>query len=209
MIHTNQKPKGICVQDTGNGKVNVLAHERLAIVDPINGAQPLYDSINRKVALAVNGEIWNCRQLERHPAVASYKLTTASDCEPIIPLYLALGDRLVHEMDGIFAFVISDGASGDFLAARDPIGVMSLYIGHKCDGSVWFASELKALVGQVDSLHEFPPGHYYSSKTGSLVKWFTPVWMDEKYLPTGQLDLQVLRSTLEASVMKRLMTDVP
>lgn len=197
------------MQNTANGKVNVLAHERLAIVDPINGAQPLYDSINGNVALAVNGEIWNCKQLREHPSVKNYKLTTASDCEPIIPLYMSHGDEFIHLIDGIFAFVITDSSTGSYFAARDPIGVMSLYIGHKSDGSVWFSSELKALVGQVDSFREFPPGHYYSSKTGCLVKWFNPVWMDEKYLPTGQLDLQVLRSALEASVMKRLMTDVP
>lgn len=201
--------KGICVQQTSNGKINVLAHERLAIVDPANGAQPLYDSVTGNVALAVNGEVWNCKQLRSDKLLSEYKFHTESDCEPIIPLYLHLGDEFIHSIDGIFAFVIADRATNTFFAARDAIGVMSLYMGHKNDGSIWFASELKALVGQVDSLKEFPPGHYYSSKSNGLVKWFTPVWMDEKYLPSNPLDLQLVRSTLEASVIKRLMTDVP
>lgn len=196
------------MQRTSNGKINVLAHERLAIVDPSNGAQPLYDSVTGNIALAVNGEIWNCKQLRRDK-LSHYKFNTESDCEPIIPLYMSEGDELIHSIDGIFAFVIADKERNTFFAARDAIGVMSLYMGERKDGSVWFASELKALVGQVDTLKEFPPGHYYSSASNSLVKWFTPVWIDEKYLPSNKLDLQLVRSTLEASVIKRLMTDVP
>lgn len=152
---------GVCVQnyDTSSGRIlNVLAHERLAIVDPHNGAQPLYDE-QGGVALTVNGEIWNHRELRAH--LAPQKFATESDCEPILYLYKKYGDEFVDHLDGIFAFCISDSVNNTFLAARDPIGVCSMYVGWGRDGSMWFASEMKTLIEDCENYMEFPPGHYW------------------------------------------------
>jgi len=173
----------------------------------LNGAQPLYDA-DKNIALAVNGEIWNHKELREE--VKGYPFITASDCEPIIPLYAKYGDVFICSIDGIFAFVLSDKKTGKFFAARDPIGVMSFYIGFRDeDKSIWFASEMKALVDQVDRLQEFPPGHYFSSESNGFVRWFEPFWLNPSAIPTKKLDLNRLKWSLEASVMKRLMTDVP
>lgn len=187
--------------------VNVLSHERLEIVDPLNGAQPLYDA-DKKIALAVNGEIWNHQELRQE--IQGYPFTTASDCEPIIPLYQKHGDIFIASIDGIFAFVLSDKETGRFFAARDPIGVMSFYIGFRdSDGSIWFASEMKALVDQVDRFQEFPPGHFFSSESNGFVRWFEPLWLNPSVIPNKKLDLNLVKRSLEAAVIKRLMTDVP
>lgn len=194
------------MQEFGNS-VNVLAHERLAIVDPLQGAQPLTDR-SQTVVLSVNGEIWNHQHL-RQQELPDYSFLTASDCEPIIPLYMKYGDDFIHKIDGIFALVISDAGSGRFFAARDAIGVMSLYIGYGADGSLWFASELKALAGHVDSFSEFPAGHFWSSQTNGLVRWYNPSWLNPSLIPNQAVDLSRLRRCLQSSVIKRLMTDVP
>lgn len=197
---------GIRVQVSRDSKSsNVLAHERLAIVDPLQGAQPLQDRSGR-VVLSVNGEIWNHEDLRT--LVPDYPFMTASDCEPVIPLFLEQGEHFVQQLDGIFALVISV-ADGDAFAARDAIGVMPLYVGHKDDGSIWFASELKALVGHVERIDDFPPGHYWSSKSDTFVRWYNPPWMDLAFVPDTPVDLLRLRQALQASVVKRLMTDVP
>lgn len=187
--------------------LNILAHERLAIVDPNNGAQPLYNATH-SIALAVNGEIWNHRALRSSSQLADYAFATESDCEPIIPLYERHGDDFIHQLDGIFAFVLSDEKNNHFFAARDPIGVCPLYVGWGKDGSLWFASEFKALANECERFQEFPPGHYWSSKTNTFVRWYTPPWIDE-HIPSDPLDLVALRMALEKSVVKRLMTDVP
>lgn len=198
---------GIRVQECAGRRVNVLAHERLAIVDPLKGAQPLTDESGH-VVMSVNGEIWNHNQL-REQELDGYQFLTASDCEPIIPLYMKYGDEFVHKLDGIFALVISDENSGSFFAARDPIGVMSLYVGHKDDGSIWFASEMKALADQVDRFSEFPAGHFWSSRSNCFVRWYNPLWLNPSLIPDQAVDLLRLRRSLQKSVIKRLMTDVP
>lgn len=208
--HRGPDWSGICVQEYKNREgirvLNVLAHERLAIVDPINGAQPLLNK-TRDVALAVNGEIWNHKKLRQE--LEDYEFSTDSDCEPIIPLYMRHGDSFINMLDGIFAFVISDQKNDRYFAARDGIGVMSFYVGwRKDDSSVWFSSEIKGLLGEVDTLQEFPPGHFWSSHNNRLERWYQPSWID-RHIPTAPLDLERLRQTLEKSVVKRLMTDVP
>jgi asparagine synthase (glutamine-hydrolysing) len=187
--------------------INVLAHERLAIVDPLKGAQPLTDH-SGKVVLSVNGEIWNHQQL-RQQELPDYQFLTASDCEPLIPLYLKYGDEFIHKIDGIFALVIADEDNDTFFAARDAIGVMSLYMGHGADGSLWFASEMKALVGQAEQVVEFPPGHFWSSRSNGFVRWYNPHWLNPALIPDVAVDLVRLRHSLQSSVVKRLMTDVP
>ena len=136
----------------------VLAHERLAIVDVLHGAQPLLSSDGTQV-LAVNGEIYNHRDLRRR--FADYAFGTDSDCEVILPLYQNLAPaEFLNQLDGMFAFVLWDSARDDILIARDPIGIIPLYTGHDADGRLYVASELKALTGVCVSVEEFPPGHF-------------------------------------------------
>lgn len=245
---------------------NVLAHERLAIVDPDNGAQPLF-SDDRKRVLTVNGEIYNHRQL-RSELSSIYNFSTGSDCETILALYeyfdvadrstsilepleqkwnqllesntnnetvdsidpsdwnsienkfptdsndleasdSLLEERILNRLDGVFAFVLIDESIDYCFAARDPFGVCPLYVGWGTDGSMWFASEFKALHEDCVRFREFPPGHYYSSKTGSFVRYYKPKWLTMNVLPTRKYDGERLRQVIEQSVIKRLMCDVP
>lgn len=188
--------------------INVLAHERLAIVDLENGAQPLSNEA-KSIHLCVNGEIYNHRHLRaRLECEFNYKFLTKSDCECMIPLYMKHGVDFVPMLDGIFAFILYDAHSGSYLAARDPIGVCSMYIGWHHDGSTWFASEMKAL-DDCTLVKEFPPGHYWSKEVAAFRRWYSPIWLDEFYLPQAGVDYEQLRLRLEESVAKRLMTDVP
>lgn len=189
---------------------NVLAHERLAIVDLENGAQPLANE-DKSVHLSVNGEIYNHRKLRdqlEQEAEGSYEFLTKSDCECIIPLYLKYGHEFLDMLDGMFAFILYDARSGTYLAARDPIGICSMYIGWHHDGSTWFASEMKALE-DCTLVREFPPGHHWRKEKGRFERWYTPIWLDESHLPQKQVDLEQIRFSLEQSVVKRMMTDVP
>lgn len=189
-----------------NSPINVLAHERLAIVDLENGAQPLFNE-SKTISLCVNGEIYNHEPI-REAFQNEYSFTTKSDCECIIPLYSKFGVDFIHQLDGIFAFVLLDMKNGSCLAARDPIGVCSMYIGWHHSGSTWFASEMKALE-DCTLVKEFPPGHYWSGESDGFVRWYNPIWLDESYMPNQPVDYDSLRKTLEASVIKRMMADVP
>jgi asparagine synthase (glutamine-hydrolysing) len=207
--HRGPDWSGIHVQEgtTHNGRrvVNVLAHERLAIVDPEGGAQPLLNE-RGTVALSVNGEIYNHEDLEngleRH-----HRFATRSDCEVIVHLYEESGADFVGDLDGVFAFVIADGTTGDFVAARDPIGVVPLFWGWGRDGSVWFASEMKALRDVCPRFEQFPPGHVYEG--GRLRRYYDPQWRETDALPTGRPSAEQIREALDAAVVKRLMSDVP
>lgn len=188
--------------------MNILCHERLAIVDPGTGAQPLYNE-QGTIALTVNGEIYNHVQL-RKELKQPHTYATNSDCEPIVYLYEELGDEFIikNMLDGDFAFLISDNKNGTYLAARDPIGVCPLYIGWGADGSVWFASEMKCLAKECDRYQEFPPGMYWTSKDPGFKRWYNPPWFDE-HIPSTPADHQALVRVLDKAVVKRLMTDVP
>lgn len=184
----------------------ILAHERLAIVDPDSGGQPLLDP-TEQIALAANGEIYNHRGLRAlHD---DYPFRTGSDCEVILPLWIAKGDALVPELDGMFAFILSDARTGDFLVARDPMGIVPLYWGVDHDGGLWFASEMKAIREHCAQYDVFPPGHLWSSTSGGLKRWYDPSWMNAAVTPERPVDLNRIREGLEASVVKRMMTDVP
>jgi asparagine synthase (glutamine-hydrolysing) len=192
----------------------LLVHERLAIVDPAGGAQPLY-SEDRDLVLAVNGEIYNHRLLEgalRRP----YAFQTGSDCEVINALYAeskARGDgdfgAWLDRLNGIFAFVLWDRAAGRYLIARDPIGVCPLYWGHDADGRVWVASEMKALVRVCDDVAQFPPGHYFDSATGRLHRYYERAWRDYGFTEGAQVSARELREAFEGAVHRQLMSDVP
>ncbi|KAL1522160.1 hypothetical protein AB1Y20_021799 [Prymnesium parvum] len=206
--HRGPDGSGIHVIPSPDGtRFSSMAHERLAIVDPLSGNQPLF-SHDRKRSLSVNGEIYNHLEL-RKQLKDKTPFRTNSDCEVIVHLYDEVGVDAASKLDGDFAFVILDEDTGEVYAARDPIGINSLYMGSGLDGSTWFSSEAKPLVaaGCID-VRVFPPGHYYTSKTGKLTRYYSPKWFDVDYA-TNPLDLTLIRETFVRAVEKRLMADVP
>lgn len=185
----------------------IMAHERLSIVDPESGGQPLY-SPDKKVVLAVNGEIYNHRNIRRR-FEGKYSFRTGSDCEVILALYQERGLDFLDELNGIFAFALYDEARDEFLIARDPIGVIPLYIGYDDEGHVYCASELKALEGVCSSYEPFLPGHMYSSREGKMVRWYKRKWFDYDEVVKNPLPSPQLREGLEEAVKRQLMSDVP
>lgn len=189
------------------GDTAILAHERLSIVDPQSGKQPLF-SLDHKQILAVNGEIYNHQDIRKRYA-GIYPFQTGSDCEVILALYRDKGIHFLEDLNGIFAFALYDEEKDEFLIARDPIGVIPLYIGYDADGKVYCASELKALEGYCDRYEPFLPGHYYYSKEGKMTRWYTRDWMSFDAVKNNPASVEELRNTLEAAVRRQLMSDVP
>ncbi|BFZ53211.1 asparagine synthetase [Savitreella phatthalungensis] len=191
-------------------KSTILCHERLAIVGVDTGAQPLV-SRDGKIVLAVNGEIYNHQQLKKTALKQPYDFKTHSDCEVIIPLYRDYGNDFAGMLDGMFSFVLYDEEKDAIIAARDPIGITTLYIGRSsaAPDTVYIASEMKCLAPVCDSIDNFPPGHMYDSATGQLKRYFSPSWLVSNEIPRNKLDLTAIRETLEAAVHKRLMSEVP
>lgn len=185
----------------------ILCHERLSIVDPQSGKQPLYSPNGRQV-LAVNGEIYN-HQAIRQATAADYEYQTGSDCEVILALYRAHGIHFLEQLSGIFAFALYDEERDEYLIARDPIGVIPLYIGHDADGKTYVASELKALEGFCDEYEPFLPGHYLYSREGVMRRWYTRDWMDYEAVKDNGADIDSLRVGLQEAVKRQLMSDVP
>ena len=184
----------------------ILVHERLAIVDPASGAQPLR-SRDGALALAVNGEIYNHRELRA--AASDYDFTSGSDCEVINALYRAHGHDFLNQLNGIFAFALWDGAAQRYLIARDPLGVCPLYWGHDEVGRLCVASEMKALVGLCADVAVFPPGHCYDSRDGELRRYYHKDWREYAVTRGKSLESPVLRQAFEQAVHRQLMTDVP
>jgi len=184
-----------------------MAHERLSIMDPEHGAQPIVHEAD-KIALVHNGEIYNFRALlEQHGITQESK--TGSDSESLAGLYKHLGKDFVKQLNGIFGFVITrelEDGKREIYAARDHCGIKPLYMGTGKDGEVWFSSELKCIVDQDCTFMEFPAGHYWTPETG-FVKWYTPEWDDDSYVPTG--DASIIRPILEKAVRDQCMSDVP
>ncbi|CAK8565949.1 unnamed protein product [Lathyrus sativus] len=185
---------------------NYLAHQRLAIVDPASGDQPLFNE-DKSIIVTVNGEIYNHEELRKQ--LPDHKFFTQCDCDVIAHLYEEHGENFVDMLDGIFSFVLLDTRDNSFIVARDAIGVTSLYIGWGLDGSVWIASELKGLNDECEHFEVFPPGHLYSSKEREFRRWYNPPWFNEAVIPSTPYDPLVLRNAFEKAVIKRLMTDVP
>ena len=185
----------------------VLAHERLSIVDPKSGGQPLL-SPDGKLVLAVNGEIYNHQEIRRRYA-GKYDFQTGSDCEVILALYRDKGPDFLEELSGIFAFALYDVEKDAFLIARDPIGVIPLYIGYDADGTVYAASELKALEGQCDRYEPFLPGHLYWSREPGMKRWYTRDWMEYEAVKDGPASTLAVREALMDAVKRQLMSDVP
>ena len=185
----------------------ILAHERLAIVDVDNGAQPLLNAAGT-CALAVNGEIYNHQELARG-LEKPYEFQTSSDCEVILALYQERGLDFVNELNGIFAFVLYDTEVDRYVIARDPMGVMPLYTGRDAEGNFFVASEMKALIEVCTTIEDFPPGHVLDSETGELVRYYDPSWREYSAVEGAEFSLPRLRRALERAVERQLMTDVP
>ncbi len=189
------------------GSHAILCHERLSIVDPQSGKQPLYSPDGKQV-LAVNGEIYNHQQIRQETA-SEYEYQTGSDCEVILALYRAHGINFLERLSGIFAFALYDEERDEYLIARDPIGVIPLYIGHDKDGKTYVASELKALEGFCDEYEPFLPGHYLYSREGVMRRWYTRDWMQYDSVKDNPADIDKLRVGLQEAVKQQMMSDVP
>ena len=186
----------------------ILCHERLSIVDPESGGQPLFSPDGKQV-LAVNGEIYN-HQVIRHRYAGRYDFRTGSDCEVILALYRDKGPDFLEDLSGIFAFALYDAEQDAFLIARDPIGVIPLYIGFDdSDGKVYVASELKALEGQCERYEPFLPGHCYWSKERRMKRWYKRDWMEYEAVKDNGASSRAVREALMDAVKRQLMSDVP
>lgn len=185
----------------------ILCHERLSIVDPESGKQPLFSS-DKKLVLAVNGEIYNHQDIRRRYA-GKYQFQTGSDCEVILALYRDKGIDFLEDLSGIFAFALYDAERDEFLIARDPIGVIPLYIGYDDDGKVYVASELKALEGQCDRYEPFLPGHYYWSREPGMKRYYKRDWFSYDAVKDNAASVTDIHDALEAAVKRQLMSDVP
>lgn len=185
----------------------IFSHERLAIVDPASGKQPLF-SQDKSIVLAVNGEIYNHKELRAE--FPEYPFQTASDCEVIIPLYQKYGKDFLDKLNGIFAFALYDSAKNIYLIARDHMGICPLYFGWDSAGNYYTASELKALEGVCRTVEPFLPGHLVYSPDGyGLQQWYAREWTDFKNVKDQSTDTQKVREALEAAVHRQLMSDVP
>jgi len=185
----------------------IMAHERLAIVDPTSGKQPLF-SEDRSFVLAANGEIYNHSAL-RKQFEGRYNFQTKSDCEVILALYKEKGNSFLDELNGIFGFAIYDVEKDAYLIARDHMGIIPLYMGWDQNGTFYVASELKALEGICTKIELFPPGHYLDSNEGELKRWYSRDWMEYKNVKDNETDIAKLRKALEDAVHRQLMSDVP
>jgi asparagine synthase (glutamine-hydrolysing) len=186
---------------------SILVHERLSIVDPASGKQPLF-SDDKKIVLAVNGEIYNHRDLKK-TLQSPYDFRTESDCEVILALYKEKGVDFLEDLNGIFAFALYDSENDNYFIARDHMGIIPLYMGWDQWGSFYVASELKALVGVCTRIQEFLPGHYLHSKEGELKKWYKREWVDYENVKDNVTDINAIKKALEDAVHRQLMSDVP
>lgn len=185
----------------------IMVHERLSIVDPTSGRQPLF-SADGKLVLAVNGEIYNHKELRKN-LKEPYEFLTHSDCEVILALYREKGIDFLEDLNGIFAFALYDKEKDQYLIARDHMGIIPLYMGWDEWGNFYVSSELKCINGVCKKIREFLPGHYLYSKDGEQKKWYHREWTDYEAVKNNKSDVTVLRKALEDAVHRQLMSDVP
>ena len=190
-----------------NNDKAILVHERLAIVDPDSGAQPL-KTVEEDIILAVNGEIYNHKPLAAEFA-ADFPFQTKSDCEVILALYKAQGNSFIDRLHGMFAFILYDEQKQKYLVARDHIGIIPLYYGYDDQGCLYVASELKALTPVCKQIIEFPPGHYLDSEEGEIKPYYQRSWRDFKAVTGAKTTSKDIKEALEESVRTHLMSDVP
>ncbi|CAM1370170.1 Asparagine synthetase B (glutamine-hydrolyzing) [Tenacibaculum sediminilitoris] len=184
----------------------IMAHERLAIVDPTSGQQPLFSN-DRRFVLAANGEIYNHKEM-RKQLKEQHEFLTKSDCEVILALYKEKGVKFLDDLNGIFGFAVYNCITDEYLIARDHMGIIPLYMGWDKHGTFYVASELKALEGYCNKIEVFPPGHYYTREDG-LQKWYSRDWMEYEAVKDNQTSIEEVRDALEAAVHRQLMSDVP
>ena len=185
----------------------ILSHERLAIVDPLSGKQPLV-STDGTIILAVNGEIYNHKEIRRR-FEGKHHFKTQSDCEVLIPLYQEKGTEFLEDLNGIFAFALYDAQRDTYLVGRDHIGIIPLYQGWDEDGRYYVASELKALEGICCKIEEFPAGSYFYSKDKEPVRWYKRDWESYDAVKDNFSSADAIREGLESAVRRQLMSDVP
>ena len=190
-----------------SSKNAVMAHERLAIVDPTSGKQPILSDDNTK-AIAVNGEIYNHLEL-RDNFAKDYKFRTDSDCEIILALYKKNQYDFLNQLNGIFAFALYDSDNDTYFIARDHMGIIPLYIGWDEKGTLYVASELKSLEGVCSKIELFPPGHYLESSKGDYIKWYNPEWVKFNNVSDATTSISELHDSLSSAVKRQLMSDVP
>jgi len=190
-----------------SSKNAILAHERLAIVDPTSGKQPILSEDGLKV-IAVNGEIYNHKNL-KNTLTSSYNFRTESDCEVILALYEEKGVEFLNELNGIFAFALYDSSKDRYFIARDHMGIIPLYMGWDDDNIFYVSSELKSLEGVCGKIELFPPGHYLLSDTSGLTKWYKPDWVSYDNVKNSDTSIKAIHDSLSAAVKRQLMSDVP
>ena len=190
-----------------NSKKAILSHERLSIVDPRSGKQPLY-SKNKNLVLAANGEIYNHKELKNKLSI-HYDFTTQSDCEIILALYTEKGTDFLNDLNGIFAFALYDEKTKNYLIARDHLGIIPLYMGWDSEKNFFVASELKALEGYCKEIKIFPPGHYFSSTNSQLTCWYECKWEKYDNVKNKSSNISLLKQSLSNAVKRQLMSDVP
>jgi asparagine synthase (glutamine-hydrolysing) len=193
-----------------------IAHERLAIMDPESGEQPLV-SADGNIIVAANGEIYNYKELY-HDLTTPYTPKTGSDCEVLLPMYAEYGPTidLPKKLRGMFSFILYDKSQDLIYIVRDHMGITPLYIGWGNDGSIFVGSEMKSLITECNKLQQFPPGHIYCNKgpnAHQFVRWFEPTWAPKMLPglepPTENYHSETLRSAFEKAVVRRMMSDVP
>ena len=185
----------------------ILAHERLAIVDPASGKQPLL-SKDKSIILAANGEIYNHKDLRKSLTI-DYEFQTESDCEVILALYKEKGVDFIDDLNGIFSFALYDAEKDEYLIARDHMGIIPLYMGWDKNGTFYVGSELKSLEGVCTKIELFPPGHYLLGSENELKRWYVRDWMEYEAVKENETNIQELKEALEAAVRRQLMSDVP
>ena len=190
-----------------SSKNAILAHERLAIVDPTSGKQPIISEDGLKV-IAVNGEIYNHKNLKK-TFTSSYNFRTESDCEVILALYENKGVDFLNDLNGIFAFALYDSSKDRYLIARDHMGIIPLYMGWDDDNIFYVSSELKSLEGVCSKIELFPPGHYLLSDSSELIKWYKPKWISHDSVKNSETSIKAIHDSLSAAVKRQLMSDVP
>ena len=184
----------------------ILAHERLAIVDPTSGKQPIFNTNKTKV-LAANGEIYNHRELRAE--TPDYQFTTQSDCEVLLALYEKEGAAFINKLNGIFGFALYDTETGNYLVARDHMGIIPLYIGWDDDGTFYVSSELKAIESICQNIKVFPPGHYMTNASKDFIQWYKPTWRNYEEVKDNKTSVEDLHRALDRAVHRQLMSDVP
>jgi len=190
-----------------SSKNAILAHERLAIVDPTSGKQPILSEDGLKV-IAVNGEIYNHKNL-KNSLTSSYNFRTESDCEVILALYEHKGVDFLNDLNGIFAFALYDSSKDRYFIARDHMGIIPLYMGWDDKDIFYVSSELKSLEGVCSKIELFPPGHYLLSDSSELIKWYKPKWISHNSVKNSETSIKAIHDSLSAAVKRQLMSDVP